>query len=177
MMIKPLYGSNRNVTVDNFFTSIQLVKELKKRNLTLIGTLRKNKPEIPVEFQSNKKREIGSSLFGFHDGLTLVSFVPKQNKAVLEQELKQKEDESNIKASLEAQKVEEQIKENKRDTEQIKQDAKLTNERLDNLIKLHSVLLLENVKYKDENEALNNELDEKCQLARNFVNGYFKHQQ
>ncbi|CAF1503089.1 unnamed protein product [Rotaria sordida] len=82
-LLKPLYGSNRNVTIDNFFTSVQLAKELQMRNLTLIGTLRKNKPEIPMEFQSNKNREIGSSLFGFQDDLTLVSFVPKQNKAVL----------------------------------------------------------------------------------------------
>ncbi|CAF2798515.1 unnamed protein product [Rotaria sp. Silwood2] len=82
-LLRPLYGSNRNVTIDNFFTSIQLAKELQMKNLTLIGTFRKNKPEIPIEFQSNRKREIGSSLFGFYDGLTLVSFVPKQNKAVL----------------------------------------------------------------------------------------------
>ena len=51
--------------------------------MTAIGTLRKNKPEIPSEFQSNKSREVGSSLFAFQDYLTLVSFVPKQNKAVL----------------------------------------------------------------------------------------------
>ena len=82
-LLKPLYGSKRNVTVDNFFTSVPLAKELQTNNLTLIGTLRKNKPEIPIEFQSNRKREIGSSLFGFQNGLTLVSFVPKQNKAVL----------------------------------------------------------------------------------------------
>lgn len=82
-LLKPLYGSNRNVTMDNFFTSVQLAKELQTKNLTLIGTLRKNKPEIPKEFQSNRNREVGSSLFGFQDDLTLVSFVPKQNKAVL----------------------------------------------------------------------------------------------
>ena len=82
-LLQPLYGSNRNVTIDNFFTSVPLAKELQMKNLTLIGTLRKNKAEIPIEFQPNKKRQIGSSLFGFHDGLTLVSFVPKRNTAVL----------------------------------------------------------------------------------------------
>ena len=69
--------------MDNFFTSVPLAKELQTKNLTLIGTLRKNKPEIPIEFQSNRNREVGSSLFGFQNNLTLVSFVPKQNKAVL----------------------------------------------------------------------------------------------
>jgi len=82
-LLKPFYGSNRNVTMDNFFTSVPLAKNLQTKNLTLIGTLRKNKPEIPMEFLSNKTREIGSSLFGFEDNLTLVSFVPKKNKAVL----------------------------------------------------------------------------------------------
>ncbi|CAF1319632.1 unnamed protein product [Adineta ricciae] len=82
-LLLPLYDSNRNVSIDNFFTSVPLVKELQMKNLTLIGTLRKNKPEIPIEFQSNRKREIGPSLFGFHGGLTLASFVHKQNKAAL----------------------------------------------------------------------------------------------
>ncbi|CAF4764725.1 unnamed protein product [Rotaria sp. Silwood1] len=63
--------------------AVPLAKELQKKNLTLTGTLRKNKPEIPIEFQSNKNREVGSSLFGFQDDLTFVSFVPKPNKAVL----------------------------------------------------------------------------------------------
>ena len=82
-LLKPLYGSGRNVTMDNFFTTVLLAKELQAKNLSLIGTLRKNKPEIPIEFQSSKNREVGSSLFGFQDGLTIVSFVPKYNKAVL----------------------------------------------------------------------------------------------
>ncbi|CAF3579688.1 unnamed protein product [Rotaria sp. Silwood1] len=82
-LLKPLYGLSRNATMDNFFTSVPLAKELQAKNLSLIGTLRKNKSEIPMEFLSNKNREVGSSLFGFQDGLTLVSFVPKYNKAVL----------------------------------------------------------------------------------------------
>jgi hypothetical protein len=36
-----------------------------------------------VTYRSNTNREVGSSLFGFQDGLTIVSFVPKNNKAVL----------------------------------------------------------------------------------------------
>lgn len=78
-----MYGSNRNVTIDNFFTSILLAKELHSKELTLVKNLRKNKPEIPVEFQSNKNHDVGPSIFGFSDNLTLVSYVPKKNKAVL----------------------------------------------------------------------------------------------
>ncbi|CAF1447770.1 unnamed protein product, partial [Rotaria sordida] len=82
-LLKPLYDSNRTVTFDNFFTSVPLAKELQAKKINVIGTLRKNKPEILIEFQSDKSREVGSSLFAFHDCLTLVSFVPKQNQAVL----------------------------------------------------------------------------------------------
>jgi hypothetical protein len=32
--MKSIYGSNRNVTMDNFFTSILLAKELQTRKLT-----------------------------------------------------------------------------------------------------------------------------------------------
>ena len=37
------FGSNRNVTMDNFFTSIPLADDLFLKDLSLIGTLRANK--------------------------------------------------------------------------------------------------------------------------------------
>ena len=37
------FGSNRNVTMDNFFTSIPLADDLFFKDLSLIGTLRANK--------------------------------------------------------------------------------------------------------------------------------------
>ena len=82
-LMKSMYVSNRNVTIDNFFTSIPLAKELQTKKPTLIGTLRKNKPEILMEFLSSTSREVGSSMFAFKDNLTLVSYVPQRNKAVL----------------------------------------------------------------------------------------------
>ncbi|CAF1543551.1 unnamed protein product [Adineta ricciae] len=82
-LLESLYGSDRNVTMDKFFPSVPLARELQMKKITLIGTLRKNKPELPLEFQSNKNREADSSLFGFENDLTLVSYVPKHHKAVL----------------------------------------------------------------------------------------------
>jgi hypothetical protein len=61
----------------------QLATELLSKKVTLIGTLHKNKVEIPPEFQPNRRCEVGSSLFGFTDQLFSVSFVPKRNKAVV----------------------------------------------------------------------------------------------
>ena len=44
----------RTVVTDNFFTSITLLCELRNRNLGLIGTVRKNRHELPEEFTSKK---------------------------------------------------------------------------------------------------------------------------
>ncbi|OWR48343.1 transposase [Danaus plexippus plexippus] len=80
---QPLQRTNRNVTADNRFSSIELVDEQSKRNLTYVGTVKKNKREIPNSFQAQKSREIGSTLFGFTNDKTMSSHVPKKNKAVL----------------------------------------------------------------------------------------------
>ena len=54
-----------------------------KKNIILVGTLRKNKRQIPPEFVSNKNRSPNTSLFGFRDNCTLVSYIPRKNKNVL----------------------------------------------------------------------------------------------
>ncbi|KAB0803248.1 hypothetical protein PPYR_00218 [Photinus pyralis] len=84
-MQAPISGTGRNVTCDNWFTSIPLALELlQKHNLTLVGTLRKNKREIPEFFSAKiKERRINTSMFGFTKDMTLVSYKPKQNKIVL----------------------------------------------------------------------------------------------
>jgi len=51
--------------------------------MTVVGTLRKNTPEIPTLFLSGKQRNVHSSIFGFTNDLTLVSYVPARNKTVI----------------------------------------------------------------------------------------------
>lgn len=79
----PIVGTNRNITADNWFSSIELVTELGKRKLTYTGTLKKNKREIPKEFYPDKTREVGSSKYGYTKDMTLLSYVPKKSKAVI----------------------------------------------------------------------------------------------
>lgn len=82
-LCEPIYGSGRNVTLDNWFTSVSLVQKLLEKKLTVVGTIRKNKRELPVEFVTPTGRKVKSSLFGFQENCTLVSYVPKKNKNVL----------------------------------------------------------------------------------------------
>ena len=79
----PWWRSGRNITADNFFTSIPLVEELLSYGITYVGTIRSNKPHVPEEMKASNRREEHSSLFGFNDQLTLVSYVPARGKAVL----------------------------------------------------------------------------------------------
>ena len=82
-LARPIESSCRNITADNYFSSIEVVNELKERKLTYVGTLKKNKREIPLEFLPQKNRREGSSEYGFTKDMTLVSYVPKKNKAVV----------------------------------------------------------------------------------------------
>lgn len=84
-LTKSIYGSNRNITMDNWFTSVPLASELLKKpyNLTIVGTIRKNKREIPQELLVTKGRNIGSSMFCFDKEKTLVSYKTKSTRNVL----------------------------------------------------------------------------------------------
>ncbi|XP_047106216.1 uncharacterized protein LOC124775427 [Schistocerca piceifrons] len=46
-LVDHLKGSSRNITSDNFFTSFDFGQELLANELTLVGTLRANRKEIP----------------------------------------------------------------------------------------------------------------------------------
>ncbi|XP_060766902.1 piggyBac transposable element-derived protein 4-like [Neoarius graeffei] len=72
-----------NVTCDNFFTSYELGQQLLKRKITMVGTVRKNKPELPPALLASKEREVFSSKFAFTPTTTLVSYLPKKNKNVV----------------------------------------------------------------------------------------------
>ncbi|KAK2723884.1 hypothetical protein QYM36_002293 [Artemia franciscana] len=76
-------GSSRNITPDNWYSSVQLVDELRKHKLTYVGTVKKNKREIPGSFLPDRTGQEGSSFFDFKSNKTVVSYVPKKCKAVL----------------------------------------------------------------------------------------------
>ncbi|CAJ1071446.1 piggyBac transposable element-derived protein 1-like [Xyrichtys novacula] len=74
---------DRNITCDNFFTSYELGQQLLKRKMTMVGTVRKKKPELPLALLSPKGRAVFSSKFAFTSTTAAVSYVSKKNKNVL----------------------------------------------------------------------------------------------
>ncbi|CAB4059854.1 unnamed protein product [Lepeophtheirus salmonis] len=53
---------------------------LLKRKISMVGTVRKNKPELPPALLASKEKEVFSSKFAFTPTTTLVSYLPKKNK-------------------------------------------------------------------------------------------------
>ena len=86
-LVRHCSGSGRNITMDNYFTSVPLANDLcKNHKLTLVGTLRKNKKEIPSLFKDTKIRKVKSSMFAYphaENKCLLTSYVPKKGKNVL----------------------------------------------------------------------------------------------
>ena len=62
-----------NVMCHNYFTSYELARQLLERKITVVGTVQKNKPELPAGLLAVKGREVFSSNFAFTPTATLVS--------------------------------------------------------------------------------------------------------
>lgn len=82
-LVKPWQNTGRNVTMDNYFTSCDLAIDLLAVRTTVVGTMRKNRVQIPKELLPNRQRLKMSSIFCFDPQLTLTSYVPKKGKAVI----------------------------------------------------------------------------------------------
>nr|CAI5830817.1 unnamed protein product [Callosobruchus analis] len=72
-LIEPINGSGRNVSMDNWFTSFSVIKNLfTNHRLTVVGTVKKNKRELT----EIKSRPVYSSTLAYQQNMTLVSYVP-----------------------------------------------------------------------------------------------------
>ncbi len=69
-----IFGTNRAITVDNFFTSIDLFNERLGKKLMMLGAIRKNKSKIHFYFV--KQWPPNSSLFAFDNNKVVVSYTP-----------------------------------------------------------------------------------------------------
>lgn len=69
-------NTNRNITYDNWFTSIPVAQKPLEKNVTTVGTLIKYQTEIPSHFTETKARALNTSMFAIHDEFTLFSYGP-----------------------------------------------------------------------------------------------------
>ena len=75
-------GSDRNITCNQFFTSVCLFEELHKDNLTVVGAVMHNKKQFLLALlpKQAKGGEIGSSIFLFKDNFNKISWYHKRSK-------------------------------------------------------------------------------------------------
>ncbi|KAK7907107.1 hypothetical protein WMY93_015719 [Mugilogobius chulae] len=71
------------VTCDNFFTSFSLAEDLLKKKIAMVGTIRKNKPELPLKLLTQSGRPSLSSVFAFTKTISAVSYIPRRGKNVV----------------------------------------------------------------------------------------------
>lgn len=76
-------GKNKNVTLNTRYTTYKLVTSLLNDKITVIGTVKKNQRELPLEFTPRNARQTNTTLYGFQNRITLVSHVPENNKAII----------------------------------------------------------------------------------------------
>jgi len=78
-LMEPYFGRGYNVTMDNFFTSVELAQKLLDKRTSLVGTLRLNRREIPV----SSKLTTRDSIFYSCDSLNRVKYQAKPTKTVV----------------------------------------------------------------------------------------------
>lgn len=81
-LCQPYLNKGRNVTCDNFFTSLKLGDELRKKKTTLVGTLNRGKREVPPSVKNPKDPVQTTVLYKTGDTI-LTSYQGKPNKNVL----------------------------------------------------------------------------------------------
>lgn len=89
------HGTNRNLTVDKWFTSIETAKNLLEKKITIVGTLKKYKRQILPSFLSIKERQPNSAMFYFSGHLTLLSYSEKKKNVLMLSTMHEKGDEPN----------------------------------------------------------------------------------
>ena len=79
-LMEPYHDTGQNVTTDNYFTSLKTAKNLLQHNITMVGTLRKNKRDIPLELLADTKQQpLYKSRFLFStDGIMILYYKAKK---------------------------------------------------------------------------------------------------
>ena len=75
-LISKYLGKGYHLTTDNWYTSFPLAHQLLEKKTSFLGTIRKNKRELPLQFTERNGRGKGTNLYGYQKEMTLVSYIP-----------------------------------------------------------------------------------------------------
>ncbi|CAK6973186.1 piggyBac transposable element-derived protein 4-like [Scomber scombrus] len=83
-LVEPFMGRGRNITTDNFFTSLTLAKNLLRKNTSLVGTVNKARREIPPSVQQQRGELFSTMVLKYErTTLTIYQGKPRKNVALL----------------------------------------------------------------------------------------------
>ena len=83
-LLKPYLSKGRNVTTDNYFTSIKLATELQKYKTSLLGTVNRIPKEVPAVVKHMKEPLYSTTLHKSGDvTMTVYQGKSKKNVAIL----------------------------------------------------------------------------------------------
>ena len=83
-MVAPIFGSTRNITCEQYFTSVALFEEFLQSRLTAVGTVMTNCKHLPPQLlPCTEKRDLDSSMFTYKEKVNMVSWHRKKSKFVL----------------------------------------------------------------------------------------------
>ncbi|XP_034533106.1 LOW QUALITY PROTEIN: uncharacterized protein LOC117807812 [Notolabrus celidotus] len=80
-LVEPYVGQGRNVTTDNFFTSLNLVKKLLQKNTSLVGTMNKARRELSPSVRVQSAERFATTILK-HERATLTVYQGKPRKSV-----------------------------------------------------------------------------------------------
>ena len=81
-LMEPYLGKGRNVTTDNFFTSMALAEQLKSKHTSIVGTMNRARREIPVDLKTRNDTLYSTTVYK-HDDTTLTVYQAKPSKKVM----------------------------------------------------------------------------------------------
>ncbi|XP_042368087.1 piggyBac transposable element-derived protein 3-like [Plectropomus leopardus] len=82
-LAKPFLGKGRNITTDNFFTSLELAKALKAQKTSLVGTVNKSRRELPPSVKEQRALHTTEVLKCDSATLTVYQCKPRKNVSIL----------------------------------------------------------------------------------------------
>lgn len=81
-LVGPYLNKGRNVTCDNFFTSLSLARQLKTNRTSLLGTMNKIRREVP-ECVKKAREDLYKTVVFKNDDITLTVYQAKPGKNVI----------------------------------------------------------------------------------------------